>query len=203
MLTIYRSPMNSGADRRLPNIFYEEIWCDVKYCVRYLGGDVVSPISIYPQDVDAMICKHSYSWPYICVSGRIWWTKMMHEIFINIGNIRYSNFPISNPNMPTWQDEHGRLYCEAHRREVCDICCMSFDMPNRMQEEEVGILPKRTEVEKVADFIALIIKSLRDMHNMVPLPNEEVWAGNRGYLNDNIIKLRKFRDEAIQQLKKP
>lgn len=121
---------------------------------------------------------------------------MMHEIFINIGNIRYSNFPInSNPIMPTWQDEHGRLYCEAHRREVCDICCMSFDMPNRMQEEEVGILPKRTEVEKVADFIALIIKSLRDMHNMVPLPNEEVWAGNRGYLNDHIIKLRKFRDD--------
>ena len=59
----------------------------------------------------------------------------------------------------------------------------------------MGILPKRTEVEKVADFIALIIKSLRDMHNMVPLPNEEVWAGNRGYLNDNIIKLRKFRDD--------
>lgn len=41
-------------------------------------------------------------------------------------------------------DEFGRTFCKTHSREICHECCMSFDIQNRMAEENAGLRKKKT-----------------------------------------------------------
>ncbi len=89
-------------------------------------------------------------------------------------------------------DEIGRCFCKAHNREVCHICCMSFDCPNRLAEERAGLRKKRTEVEEAAEEKVTAMFALKGMEEMVPRPNEEVFKMNRKYL--------KMADEKLKRL---
>mmetsp|Transcript_20396 Transcript_20396/g.36830 ORF Transcript_20396/g.36830 Transcript_20396/m.36830 type:complete len:220 (+) Transcript_20396:101-760(+) len=103
---------------------------------------------------------------------------------------------MTEPMPETMEDEHGRIYCKDHQKETCNICRMSFEMPNRLREEELGLRPKRSDVEKVADDIALMIKSLRNMTAAGPRPDIQVGAGamGRGLLKDAIGKLKRLKN---------
>jgi hypothetical protein len=91
-------------------------------------------------------------------------------------------------------DEIGRTYCKEHSREVCHICCMSFDIQNRMAEEGAGLRKKKTEVENAAEEKATAMYALRGMEQMVPRPTEAVWEMNREYLRRADEKLKRFED---------
>eukprot|EP00980_Cylindrotheca_fusiformis_P015541 scaffold4424_cov102-Cylindrotheca_fusiformis.AAC.1 len=98
----------------------------------------------------------------------------------------------ANSKMNTYKDKIGRIYCKEHRREICHECCMSFDMPNRMAEENAGLVKKKTELEKAAAEVALIMFALQGMERMVPRPSPAVFEMNRNYLQRAEEKLRQF-----------
>ena len=91
-------------------------------------------------------------------------------------------------------DEIGRTYCKEHNREVCHICCMSFEPQNRMAEEGAGLRKKKTEVENAAEEKATAMYALRGMEKMVPRPTEQIWEMNREYLRRADEKLKRFED---------
>jgi hypothetical protein len=99
----------------------------------------------------------------------------------------------SSSNMaPIQMDEIGRTFCKQHRREVCHECCMSFDIQNRMAEENAGLIKKKTELEVAAARKALVVSALEGMELMIPRPSPEVFETNRGYLREAEEKLKKF-----------
>lgn len=91
-------------------------------------------------------------------------------------------------------DKIGRTYCKAHNRETCDVCCMSFDIPNRLIEEEKGLKKKRTDVEKVAGEKASLIYAMKGMEQMIPRPNKEVWKFHREQLRIVNGKLKRLEE---------
>jgi len=40
-------------------------------------------------------------------------------------------------NPKVYVDEDGYTYCDEHRLEHCDICCMSFTLPNKFRKNEL------------------------------------------------------------------
>lgn len=90
------------------------------------------------------------------------------------------------------KDEIGRCFCKAHRREECHECCMSFDITNRMAEEEAGLIKKRTPWEVAAEEKAIAYVALQGMERMHPRPSEAVFAQNQKFLKDADKKLQKF-----------
>jgi hypothetical protein len=102
-------------------------------------------------------------------------------------------------------DEIGRIFCKAHRREVCYECCMMFDWQNRQIEEDAGLRKKKSEAEKAAREYAIAATALRGMDRMIPRPSPEIYDLNRSYLRTADVKLRNLKqageqgvDEAIR-----
>lgn len=50
-----------------------------------------------------------------------------------------------------WYDEIGRMYCNDHRRESCEVCGMECGIMNRMIEVEKGIRKPPSVAEKLAE----------------------------------------------------
>ena len=75
-------------------------------------------------------------------------------------------------------DEVGRMLCE-HNRDYCHICCVDHRLGNRSIEEGAGLKKKETELENVARMYATMLRALRGMERMDPLPSEEVFEQNR------------------------
>lgn len=57
-------------------------------------------------------------------------------------------------------DEVGRCYCAKHRRELCHECCLCFDMPNEILEEQIGLSKERSKGEKLAEQHVLLERSI-------------------------------------------
>lgn len=89
-------------------------------------------------------------------------------------------------------DKYGRCFCKDHHREICNECCLNFDIVNRDIEEHVGLRKKRTEVEIAAEEKALALRALRGMEQMVPRPSEEMFKMNRDYLRKAEQKLKRL-----------
>ena len=39
----------------------------------------------------------------------------------------------------TYVDDIGRIFCLAHKRAICHICCFNFEMMNEMAEANAGL----------------------------------------------------------------
>jgi hypothetical protein len=50
-----------------------------------------------------------------------------------------------------YEDKIGRSYCDAHRREECNECCLCFDIQNRICEEEAGLRKAPSPIEKLCN----------------------------------------------------
>ena len=81
-------------------------------------------------------------------------------------------------------DDIGRTFCKAHRRETCHECCMSFEPMNRDAEERAGLRKPKTEVEKLAETQAIAEYALRGMERMHPRPPRAVFEQNRKHLSE-------------------
>ncbi len=57
---------------------------------------------------------------------------------------------------------------------------MSFDIQNRIAEENAGLIKKKTELEVAAAEKPLVVSALEGMEKMVPRPSFDVFAQNRG-----------------------
>jgi len=69
---------------------------------------------------------------------------------------------------------------------------MSFDITNRMAEEEAGLIKKRTPWEVAAEEKAIAYVASQGMERMHPRPSEAVFAQNQKFLKDADKKLQKF-----------
>jgi hypothetical protein len=91
-------------------------------------------------------------------------------------------------------DDIGRCFCKDHRREVCDKCCLAFDIPNRMAEERAGLRKPKTQVEEAAEDWAVATFALQGMEQMHPRPTEAVFAQNNELLREADEKLKRFQE---------
>ncbi|KAL7494946.1 hypothetical protein ACHAWT_003550 [Skeletonema menzelii] len=91
-------------------------------------------------------------------------------------------------------DEYGRAFCKEHNRDFCNVCCMDFRDTNRMAEENAGLKKKRTEVEEVADMVAVCMYALQGMERMYPRPSEAIFEQNRQWLKEHQDKLQRLKD---------
>jgi hypothetical protein len=65
----------------------------------------------------------------------------------------------------TWEDEYGRIYCEKHRKQLCNTCCFDFTEMNLDLEEELGLRKKRSEVERLVETLHMLQNGMRFMED--------------------------------------
>lgn len=62
-----------------------------------------------------------------------------------------------------WNDEFGRCFCDKHRRERCNECCMFFTEPNKMLEEQIGLRKARSKAEELAEEKVILERGIAYM----------------------------------------
>lgn len=91
------------------------------------------------------------------------------------------------------EDKIGRCFCKKHHRVRCHECCMDFEYPNRLAEEEAGLVKKRSEVEILAEDFVQGMYALKRMEEQTPRPNEECFAESRKWHKVTEAKLQKLK----------
>lgn len=61
---------------------------------------------------------------------------------------------------PVYTDEIGRCYCDEHRRERCDECCLAFGPTNRMAEVRAGLSAPPSRAQELAEQKVMIERGI-------------------------------------------
>lgn len=72
------------------------------------------------------------------------------------------------PFAKVYSDEIGRCFCEVHRKDHCNICCMSFIEPNIQVEEQAGLRRPSSKVEELAKSKVMLERGLAYMMEQDP-----------------------------------
>lgn len=89
-------------------------------------------------------------------------------------------------------DDIDRMFCSAHDRDHCHVCCVDFRPMNKAAEERAGLRKEETPVEQAAAMYATALRALRGMENMRPRPSEEIFAQNRVWRDEQKALLDKY-----------
>lgn len=88
-----------------------------------------------------------------------------------------------------YTDEHGRCFCNKHRRAACHECGYDFTMLNEMAEEQTGLRKPKTEVEEQAEQVAQAQVALAKMRGD-PRYTQAEMAPTVKWLQDSASKIK-------------
>ena len=75
-----------------------------------------------------------------------------------------------------WNDEIGRCFCDAHRREKCHECCFDFGFLNRQTEVELGMRKPPTKIEDLAEKHVNLVNDIKLLEDNRKCPNDSIKA---------------------------
>ena len=94
----------------------------------------------------------------------------------------------------TYVDDIGRMFCTKHKRATCHDCCFDFAEMNESMEVDVGLRKPKSEVEQVAEELAVANFSLRGMATEMGMgPNNRAYQLTERFQDDAKRKLDDLR----------
>lgn len=85
-------------------------------------------------------------------------------------------------------DEIGRTFCKAHRKDQCNICCMSFTLPNEQAEIRAGLRRPKTRAEELAEQKVMLDRGLAFMYQQPPATRQSM-QGNIDYHKKELARV--------------
>lgn len=92
-----------------------------------------------------------------------------------------------------YTDDIGRCYCNAHRREHCNECMLSFESTNKIVEEQIGLRKPPTNIEVLADKKVMLERSIAFMMDWEDPKTEK----EQLHLKDQTVELERVESALV------
>ena len=89
-----------------------------------------------------------------------------------------------------YNDEIGRCYCSAHRRDSCHECCMDFTMMNEMTEVQAGLRKPKSRAEELAEEKVMLERGIAFMMQQPPSTRQNM-QGNLEFHQKELARVGK------------